>query len=79
MALWEFPKIRGTLFRVIYWGPLFSETPLSRAYQGFRVLHGVASQFRFLRFEVKPSWLSGFWCLVLTHVGLASPYSPQYT
>ena len=36
---WEFPKIRGTsfgaliivrilLFRVLYWGPLFSETPI---------------------------------------------------
>ena len=37
--IWEFPKIRGTLFwvliirillfRVLYWGPLFSETPIS--------------------------------------------------
>ena len=38
--VWEFPKIRGTvpcfgvliiwilLFRVLYWGPLFSETPI---------------------------------------------------
>ena len=38
--IWEFPEIRGTLFwdpynlirnllfRVLYWGPLFSETPI---------------------------------------------------
>ena len=25
IVIWEFPKIRGTLF----WGPLFSETPIS--------------------------------------------------
>ena len=37
--MWEFPKIRVPylgvlmirilLFRVLYWGPLFSETPMS--------------------------------------------------
>ena len=37
-SIWEFPKMRGTLFgvpivrillfRVLYWGPLFSETPI---------------------------------------------------
>ena len=36
--MWEFPKIRGTLFwgpynkdptiEVLYWGPLFSKTPM---------------------------------------------------
>ena len=26
---WEFPKIGVLLFRVLYWGPLFSETPKS--------------------------------------------------
>ena len=39
MPIWEFPKTRGTLFwgslirillfQVLYWGPLFSETPIS--------------------------------------------------
>ena len=24
---WEFPKI-GVVFRVLYWGPVFSETPV---------------------------------------------------
>ena len=41
LVMWEFPKIRGTLFwvliirirlfRVLYWGPLFSENPCSRS------------------------------------------------
>ena len=49
VPIWEFPKIRGVpdfgvliirilLFRVLYWGPQLSETPIW-AIEGLRIYH----------------------------------------
>ena len=46
--IWEFPKIRGTLllFRLLYSGPLFSETPIC--------WHNILSRIRSLRASSSP-------------------------